>query len=255
MTQRLKAAVPRRPDLIHTFLDEIEWSVTKKYVELLRGRGELLSIGDVDVDVPQIVRRHFLCDAQRCIEWVEGRPLVDRSCCCRYDVPLTARDREVVLRHLDEVRAELPVEARLLDPTAEPFEPDEDYGWEMVHDNPLGGCQFNLYRDGRCRCALHLAALEQRANPHDYKPLACSLWPLAVSNYDEDRGERLLLTIYCPETQHLFDGTDDEPFACIVDQDARYPRLYQAERSTLEHIFGAAWWRKLDGAARQILSL
>jgi hypothetical protein len=250
MTQRSKA----HPDQIRPFLDEIEWSVSKKYVELLRGRGELLSLGDVDVDVPQIIRRHFLCDARRCIEWVDGRPLVDRSCCCRYDVPLTARDREVVLRHLEEARAELPPESRLLDPAAEPFEPDEDYGWEMVHDNPLGGCQFNLYVDGRCRCALHLSALGQRANPHDYKPLACSLWPLAVSSYDDDGDDRLLVTVYCSETGHLFDGADDEPFACIVDQDESYPRLYQAERSTLEYIFGAAWWRKLDSAARRILA-
>lgn len=240
-------------DVIRTFLGELEWSTTKKYVEMLRERGELLSIDSVDIDVPQIVQRHFLCDAQRCIEWAGTRPLVDRSCCCRYDVPLTTRDREVVLRHLDQVRLVLPPGSRLLDPEEEPFQPDDDYGVEMVHDNPLDGCQFNLYLEGRCRCALHLAALKHDENPGDWKPVACSLWPLAVAAYGDGGEDRLLLTIYCEETRDLFDADDDGPFACIVDQDPAYPRLYQSERPTLEYLFGASWWRRLDREARALL--
>src|SRR5512137_1757094 len=124
-----------RVDVLRSFLSEIEWSTPKKYVELLRRRGELLSVGDVDIDVPQIVRRHFQCDAQRCVEWGGTTPLVDRSCCCRYDVPLTTRDRALVLRHLDRVRPLLPRGARLLDLQEDPFETDDDYGAQMVHDN------------------------------------------------------------------------------------------------------------------------
>jgi hypothetical protein len=245
--------MPDSADVLRTFLGEIEWSTPKKYVEMLRRQGQLLSLDDVDIDVPQIVRRHFLCDAQRCIQWTGTTPLVDRSCCCRYDVPLTARDREVVLRHLDRVRPLLSAGARLLDPQEDPFETDDDYGAEMVHDNSLGGCQFNLYIEGRARCAIHLAALRHGASPPAWKPIACSLWPLAVSAYSDDGDERLLLTIYCEETRDLFDGDDEEPFACLVDQDPKHPRLYQSERSVLEYLFGASFWRRLDHEARSIV--
>ena len=240
-------------EMLHRFLFELEWCSTKKYVELLRGRGDLIQIGSIDVDVPQIVQRHFFCDAQRCLQWSGQTLLVDRSCCCRYDIPLTERDRAIVLKHLPQVRPNLPPTSRLQDPEADPFELNEDFSYEMVQDNPLGGCQFNLYIDGHCRCALHSTALRLKENPHDWKPIACSLWPLALNSYTDEDEDRLLLTIYCPETMNLFDETDDEPFACIVDQKTSYPRMYQSEKTTLEFLFGASWWRELDAAAQKIL--
>ncbi len=243
-----------KPELIRHYLQELEWSSTRKYVEILRSQDELLAIDDVDVDVPQIIRRHFLCDAKRCIQWAESTPIIDRSCCARYAVPVSSRDRMVVREHLPHVRQFLAADARLQNPEADPFKSDEEFGFEMVHDNPLGGCQFNLYLDGHCRCALHWAALDHGENPHDWKPLACSLWPLALNSYDDDEGEeRLLLTVYCKETMELFAETDEEPFACIVDQNPTYPRLYQAERSTLEYIFSHQWWQKLDDAAHRFI--
>jgi hypothetical protein len=240
--------------LLREFLEELEWSPTKKYVELLRHRGDLLEIDEVDVDVPQIVKRRFTCDASRCIQWMAERPLVDRSCCCRYDVPLTRRDREAVTAHMEEVREILPDGHRLLDPEADPFVVSDDLGLEMIHDNLLGGCQFNLYREGKCRCAIHSAALEAGADPLEWKPLACSLWPLAVNAYDDDGEDRLLLTVYCVETAEVFEEIDEDPFACIEDQDPGYPPLYRAERATLEHLFGKAFYRKLDQAAARLLA-
>jgi hypothetical protein len=239
--------------LVTGFLDELEWSTTKKYVELLRERGDLLELGPVDVDVPQIVKRHFICDSKRCVEWSGETPLIDRGCCCRYEVPLTARDREAILRRMDEIRPNLPDGHRLLDPDADPFKMDDDFGFAMVHDNPMGGCQFNQYIDGQCRCVLHLTALQNGDNPQDYKPVACSLWPLAINAYDDDGDERILLTVYCEDNTELFDEAEDDPFACIIDQSPSYPRAYQSERPTLEYLFGADWWRELDAKAKKIL--
>lgn len=238
---------------LRTFLDELEWSVTKKYVEHLRGRGDLLQLGAVDVDVPQIVRRRYQCDAQRCIQWSGETPLVDRSCCCRYGVPVTSRDRDLVLEHLHQVRPSLAEGHRLLDPALDPFEEDDDFGFDMVNDNPLGGCQFNQYEQGQMRCAIHKAALAHDENPCHWKPIACSLWPLAINQYDDDGPERYLLTIYCDETDDLFDAIDEDDFACIVDQDPTYPLLYESERQTLEFLFGEDWWEELDAAAHKLL--
>jgi hypothetical protein len=249
MPKRTAIANPEPVKLLRRFLEELEWCSTRKYVELLRGRGDLLSIGEVDVDLPQLVLRHFKCDARRCIEWDGDAPLVDRSCCSRYKVPLSRRDCEVVTRHLEQVRPLLLPGYRMLDPEEDPFRTDDEYGPELCDDNPLGGCEFNLYQEGRCRCALHSAALAAGENPLDWKPVACALWPLAVSTYQAEKDEsRLLLTVYCEENEALFDG-DDDPFACLVDQNPSYPRTYQSERATLEYLFGEAWWAELDRAA------
>ena len=239
-------------ETLRMFLDELEWSVTKKYVEHLRSQGQLLQLGKVDVDVPKVIQRHFMCDARRCIQWSGETALVDRSCCCRYGVPVTTRDRQLVHRHLEQVRPNLPRDHRLQDPAAEPFERDDDFGYDMVNANPLGGCQFNLYENGQMRCAIHKTALLHGENPSDWKPVACSLWPLAINSYDED-GQRYLLTIYCDETNDLFDATDEDPFACIEDQSPDYPRLYESERLSLEFLFGASWYRELEAAARELI--
>lgn len=243
----------KRLKILREFNEELTWDTTKKYAEVLRSQGDLLSIGAVDVDLPQVVHRHFLCDASRCIQYTGTRALIDRSCCCRYEVPTTAEDRRRVLAHLDEVRPNLPEGHRLLDPEESPFEQDEDFGFDLVSDNPLGGCEFNQYLDDRCSCILHRTALEHGADPADWKPLACSLWPLAINDYDDEGEERFLVTIYCQETEELFNESDDEPFACIVDQDPSYPRLYESERHVLEHLFGKSFWRTLDAEAKKIL--
>ena len=54
----------KRARILRRFNDQLAWGVTKKYVEMLRGKGELLSIGAVDVDVPQIIRRRFICEGR-----------------------------------------------------------------------------------------------------------------------------------------------------------------------------------------------
>lgn len=221
---------------------------------MLRGRGELLVLGTVDVDLPQVVERRFLCDARRCIEWSGKSPLVDRSCCCRYQVPVTTHDRQRILDHIDEILPHLPEDHRLHDPSSSPFMIDEGFSFNLIDDNPLGGCEFNLYRDGRCLCLLHQQALARGEDPCAWKPLACSLWPLAVSDYSDDGEERFLLTIYCPQTTDLFEETDTDPFACLEDQDPAYPSLYQSERPALEYLFGREFWRQLDEAAQPWLS-
>lgn len=244
---------PEPGQLLNRFLDELDWCPTRKYVEMLRERGDLLAIGKVDVDVPQIVLRHFQCDARRCIEWDGDVPLVDRSCCSRYEVPLSRRDCEVVRRHLPRVRAMLPPGYRLRDSRESPFRADEEYGPELVDDNPLGACELNLYVDGRCRCALHAVALEAGENPLDWKPIACALWPLAINTFEGEGDERrMLLTVYCEENEALFDG-DDDPFACLVDQNPSYPRTFESERATLAYLFGEAWYAELARAAAEIL--
>lgn len=249
-----KTRAQKKPSTLEQWNNELQWCATRKYVELLRSREELLSIDHVDVDVPQLVKRRFLCDSHRCIHWAEKRPLIDRSCCSRYDVPVTERDRKVIQDHLPAVRKNLPKDHRLQNPDEDPFRTNDDYGFELVHDAPLTkACQFTIYRDGMRLCALHMTAMQHEEDPREWKPVACSLWPLALDDYEADGGKRTLLTVYGPASAGIFEETDDEPFACIVDDHPSYPRLYDSERGTLEFIFGKGWWGKLDREARKLL--
>ena len=72
-------------------------------------------------------------------------------------------------------------------------------------------------------------------DPWVYKPLGCSLWPLAIFDYEDDDGEdRLLLTIYARATEGLFesesddDSPDEGEFACLVDKDPEYDPMYRS---------------------------
>ncbi len=233
---------------------ELGWDATRNYVEWLREEGELIAIGEVDVDATQVVRRRFRCDSRCCVNWAGAAARVDRSCCTRYDVPVTRRDRKAVLGCLDRVRRNLPPDHRLQDPGASPFRQNDDFGWELVHDGPGGTCEFTIYRDRRRLCAIHLTALEEGVSPFDWKPLACSFWPLALNAYDDDDGEtRYLLTVYCEETSELFESAEEEPFACLVGADGDAPPLYESEAEVLRRAFGSRWYETLKKRARALL--
>ncbi|MFH1131778.1 MAG: DUF3109 family protein [Pseudomonadota bacterium] len=244
---------PAQKELIE-WQDELNWDNTRQYVELLREKGNLLPIDNVDVDVPNIVRKHFMCDGNRCVQWIGKKALVDRSCCSRYDVSVTTRDRKLVMQNFNKIRENLPVGHPFRDPNINPFERDDDYGWDLVQDKTRDVCQFTVYRDAMRLCAIHMTAMQYGERPQDWKPIACSMWPLVIDDYQNDNGDdRILLTIYCGDTESLFEGKDEDPFACIVDENPEYPRLYQSEKTTLEFAFGKEWWEKLDKAAKRIL--
>jgi hypothetical protein len=238
----------------------------KRYVEVQRERGRLIAIGNVDVDIEQLVERTFLCDRHRCIQWTpherkaEARPLIDNSCCSRYTVPVTDLDRKKLAQILPLVRKRLAADHPLrVDEAAPPYELDEEYSFSM-REQAGGACQFVIYDRGLSHCAIHKTCLEEGLSPWEYKPLGCSLWPLALIDYeDDDAQERYLLTIYARATEGLFDNdpdmeTNDEAhFACLVDRDPAYDPLYRSMEGVLTHVLGESFYRQLDRQAQRHL--
>ena len=233
-----------------------------RYAAVQRERGRMIAIGKVDVDLEQLVERPFLCDRHRCIQWApheeraDARPLIDNSCCARYAVPVTDLDRMKLAEILPLVRKRLaPSHPLREDDAAPPYDLDEEYAFVMREKEP-GVCQFVLYEAGQTTCAIHKTCLEEKLDVWHYKPLSCSLWPLALVEWDDAGEERLLLTAYVRATSGLFESEGDEPddehhFACLVDQDPSYEPLYKGMEGVLRYALGDAFYQKLDQLARK----
>jgi hypothetical protein len=257
----------RRSDALKIYVQDLGKPPVKRYVEVQKARGRLLHIGKVDIDIEQLIERSFLCDRHRCIQWTphekkaQARPLIDHSCCAHYTVPVTDFDREKVAEILPLVRKRLAKNHPfVVEPDEPPYELQDDYSFAM-REQPSGACQFVLYEGGLTSCAIHKTCLEEGLNPWEYKPLGCSLWPLALLDYqDDDDNERLLLTIYARATEALMDtdqdadGSEESEFACLVDKDPSYDPLYRSMEGILTRIFGAPFYRQLDQKANKYLN-
>jgi hypothetical protein len=261
----VKRAPSRRKEALRIHTNDLELMPLERYVELQKSIGRLWSIGKVDVDVDQLVGRKFLCDRHRCIQWTpherkeDGKPLIDRSCCSSYTVPLTESDRKKVEEILPLVKKRLaPNHALVLDED-EPFYDIEDDFSLALRETDKGTCEFVLYENGMTTCAVHKTCLEEGLDVWDYKPIGCSLWPVAVIDYEADGDKRFLVTAYTKETNGLFDnGLDDEEaedkFACIVDDDERYEPLYMSQEGILRYLLGDPFFDELHKRAGKWLA-
>jgi hypothetical protein len=109
-------------------------------------------------------------------------------------------------------------------------------------------------------CAIHKTCLEEGLDPWHYKPLGCSLWPAALVDYEtDDKSERFLLTVYADPTKGIFvesedSESDENRFACLVDQDEAYEPAYKSMEGILTYILGAEFYQKLDREAEKWLA-
>jgi hypothetical protein len=256
---------PRRSGALKVHVRELNQPPVQRYVQIQRERGKLVQIGEIDVDMETLVERTFLCDRHRCIHWTphekkaDARPLIDNSCCSRYSVPVTDLDRAKLTEILPLVKKRLARNHPLQEKGAPPYQIDETDFSFVMNEFDSGACQFVLYEKGQTTCAIHKTCLEEGLDVWEYKPLGCSLWPLALVDYEPEKGkERFCLTIYSSATKHLFEqgednANDDTHFACLVDQDPKYDPLYKSCEGILKFAMGSAFYDKLDRAAQKYL--
>lgn len=260
-----KTKPPRRADALKLYVEDLGKAPVQRFAKLQKARGRLISIGKIDVDIEHVVERTFLCDRHRCIQWTphekmkDKKPLIDRSCCSRYTVPVTDLDLDRVAEILPLVRKRLDKNHPYRDPNEPHFEVQEDFSFAL-RERENGTCQFVVYDQGRTACAIHKTCLEEGLDPWVYKPLGCSMWPLAILDYEDEAGDdRMLLTVYTRATEGLFDNeaedsADESEFACLVDKDPAYDPMYRACQGVITHAFGADFYRKLDAAAQKHLA-
>src|SRR5205823_1285860 len=140
----------------------------------------------------------------------------------RYMVPVTGSDRRKLAEIMPLVRKRLDRGHPLnVDPASPPYDVDGDDFGMVMRSQPSGACQFALYERGMTTCAIHKTCLEEGLDVWEYKPLGCSLWPLALVDYEDDGGnDRYLLTVYADATSGIFEEdevehNDEGSFACL----------------------------------------
>src|SRR5262249_3158183 len=133
-----KRSPPRRHEALKIHTDDLNQAPLERYAALQRSIGRLLTIGTIDVDVDQLIERNFLCDRHRCIQWTphkkmaDKKPLIDRSCCSTYTVPLTESDRQKVEEILPLVKKRLAKDHPLRVDSNEPFyDIDDDFSFHL----------------------------------------------------------------------------------------------------------------------------
>ena len=261
---------PRRSTALKLHIRDLNLAPIQRYVDIQTARGRLLRIGSVDVDVEPMFEQPFLCDRHRCIQWTphddkaKAEPLIDRSCCSRYAVPVMDLDRQKVEKILPLVRKRLDKDHPLnTEPDLPFYEIDDDYSMVM-RDQGHNVCQFVLYEEGRTTCSIHKTCIEEKLPVAEYKPVGCSLWPVALVDYeavdvDGNKEQRYLLTVYGETTKALFEGgseqeeSEEDHFACIVDKNPAYEPMYKGVEDVLTYLLGKEFWGKLDDAAQQHL--
>jgi hypothetical protein len=259
-----KRSAPRRPKALRIHTEDLESAPLDRYAALQKSIGRLMTIGKVDVDVDQVILRRFLCDRHRCIQWTphekkkDAKPIIDRSCCSSYNVSISPSDREKVEEILPLVRKRLAKNHPLVTDPTEPFyDIDDDFSFQL-RETDRGTCEFVLYEEGLTTCAVHKTCLEEGLDVAEYKPIVCSLWPLALIDYEADGETRYFLTAYGATNAGIFEGSDNDEdedpgadrFACLVDDSPGYEPLYRSHGEILRFLLGDKFYEELDRRAR-----
>ncbi len=259
-----KKLPPRRNKALKIHTEDLNAQPVERYVELQRSIGRLMAIGKVDVDVDQLIERRFLCDRHRCIQWTpheskdKAKPIIDRSCCSSYTVPITESDRLKVEEIMPLVRKRLARNHPLVLDADEPFYDIDDDFSQHLRETDKGTCEFVLYEKGLTTCAIHKTCLEEGLDVWDYKPIGCSLWPVAVIDYLDQDKPRFLVTAYTTTTAGLFESAEDDEsedkFACLVDDAPQYEPLYKSQEGVLRFLLGDKFFDELDVKAKKHLA-
>ncbi|HOD49112.1 MAG TPA: hypothetical protein PK166_06025 [Candidatus Hydrogenedentes bacterium] len=133
-------------------------------------------VGGYQVDLEALRGIAFHCQPQNCRNGL--------SCCACYDVELSAVEARRAVDWLSEA-AKFARHLRDRNGYADPVERMPGAKPTLAVD-AAERCVFAYKgRDGTLWCSLHSAALAHGLAPEAVKPLACAMWPLAISD-DED---------------------------------------------------------------------
>ena len=263
-----KTKPPRRADALKLYVEDLGKAPVQRSRSCRRRAGGSSASARSTSTSSSVVERTFLCDRHRCIQWTphekmkDKKPLIDRSCCSRYTVPVTDLDLDRVAEILPLVRKRLDKNHPYRDDPNEPhFEVQEDFSFAL-RERENGTCQFVVYDEGRTACAIHKTCLEEGLDPWVYKPLGCSMWPLAILDYEDEAGERSAAA----------DGLHARDRGAVRQRGGRrlggrrasspasstripeYDPMYRACQGVITHAFGADFYRKLDAAAQKHLA-
>lgn len=248
--------MPLRASVDH-WMGDLYIEPWRAYLREKQARGELEKIGDVWVDVPNVVRRPFTCDPNTCSPGLRKRG--QESCCAEFLVEITAGEVKTLARVFDGVSAFLrkrdPDWARKERSLDDCLAPHADNRFQRSLAKRKRRCTFSFLDDGGAiRCGIHGWALENGVDVHTVKPKLCFLFPLLVQDMQDGTS---LLTVIDEENSDLVGFTSCDELPCLQGErtfgsvDGGAVPFYEDHRSTLKHLFGARFVSALDRIAKQ----
>ena len=184
------------------------------------------TIEDIEVDLEAIgsIEHHCrdgLCDRDTC-------------CCAQYEICVGRHELSAVVGCIREAARFAPHVAAG-DGLDNVF--DEAGGGLFAIDTDEDGlCVFAYRKQRRILCSLHSAALHLGIQPHEVKPAACVLWPLAIT---EDRP--LQLSVH----------EDAFSYDCNKERKKAGPDLCPSIAGIIRSVFGEGFARKVEKAAKR----
>ena len=243
-----------------------------------------VTLGEIIVDVHNIILRPYACDGAHCLS-VKPLPnhLADYGFtfyndvavygdCCRGPIVFLGQDeRQRIAEHLDGIVPHMSPEGQFIVQEAlrhngsarkqEAFAESargtsgthqgQELDFAKMHTLLGDQCLFRtLHHDGvrgQVRCAIHAYALHAGLSYLDVKPVDCWFWPLALVPLYTGQ---CLLTVHTEETRHFTE--ESENYAkkrCLTEPIAGAPYIYQSFRHELVHVFGQEWFDALVACA------
>lgn len=241
---------------------------------------ETVTLGDILVDVKNILLRRYACDGAHCLT-VKALPntvdtygftfyndMAAYGDCCRGPIVfISEEERQRIAAHLDGIVPHMSQEGQFIVLEAlrekgstaktEAFaetargimgtKKEQALDFAKMHTIWGDQCIFRtLHHDGgrgQVRCAIHAYAQHAGLSYLDIKPTDCWFWPLALVPLYTGQ---FLLTVHTEETRHFTE--ESENYAkkrCLTEPLPGAAYIYQSFAAELVHVFGQEWFDTL----------
>ncbi len=245
---------------------------------------ETVVIGDLIVDVNNIILRPYACDGAHCLS-MKALPnhlddygftfyneVAAYGDCCRGPIVfISPEERQRIAEHLDGIIPHMSQEGQFIvkeflrqkgpDKVHEAFAESaqttegDSHGRQLdfakMHTIWGDQCIFRtLHHDGgrgQVRCAIHAYTLQSDVSYLEVKPMDCWFWPLALVPLYTGQ---FFLTVHTEQTRHFTE--ESESYAkkrCLTDPIPGAPYIYQSFQKELVYVFGQEWFDALVACA------
>lgn len=230
------------------------------YLDLLRQRGRLIEIENIQIDAEQLILRSFQCDTAWCVR-ASGEPASRQfkgSCCTDLQVDVTTHEA-AKLRELAVIAEErlsmgigdplLPVVRRLRD---DKFIERVDRGDIAFRHLGSARCSLSwLTTAGVLRCGINTLCEKLQLPLQEFKPEPCYLFPL---HYVEADPGRYFFTLITNDTYEYIGADRHTAFLkCLRKPKPGSPPAYQSLKYEITLCLGEEFYEKLEQAAAEFL--
>lgn len=247
---------------------------------------ETVVVGDLIIDVKNMLLRRYACDGAHCLSARALPNTLDDygltfynevaayGDCCRGPIVFVSQDeRQHIADHLDGIMPHMSQEGQFIVKEAlrqkgmghkhEAFaesarvirqgESEQELDFAKLHTIWGDQCIFRtLHHDGErghVRCAIHAYTIQTGISYLEVKPVDCWFWPLALVPLYSGQ---FFLTVHTEETRHFTE--ESESYAkkrCLTDPMPGAPYIYQSFQNELIYLFGQEWFDALSTCAAQ----